>query len=249
MVDCRVHGREFPLKALVYIVPILTLLWVGDHWLTDDDYVGWERNSVRNSLKRWEHDTRAKVAIMGSSTSKDWLPGSYLERLLGLKRGELVDAHINGCHQGCTWTEIRRMLQRHHIKRCRWRGKNRCDPPSTPRFEKVFFGTNLFQMCENAHSKRTLQHAMLLPKSDIPKLFSLYMAADTPMLHMGRYLGMQLSGAYGDTRALRDYWGQKWVGRSHRGREHLWYRTTPRLPTKTSSAVSIPPCRPEARLR
>ena len=92
------------MRALIYVVPVLALLWAADNWLTDDHYVGWERNSVRNSLHRWERDTRAKVAIMGSSTSKDWLPGSYLERLLGLKRGDIVDAHINGCHQGCTWT-------------------------------------------------------------------------------------------------------------------------------------------------
>ena len=215
-----------PLKALIYVVPIFAILAAGDHWLTDDHYIGWERNSVRNSLRRWENDTRAKVAIMGSSTSKDWLPGSYLERLMGLKRGELIDAHINGCHQGCTWAEIRRIRQRHRVKRCRWKGKDRCSPPKAKRFEAVFFGTNLFQMCENAHSKRTLQHTMLLPTVEAPLLFNLYASAKTPLLHMGRYVGMKMSGAYGDTRALRDYWGQKWVGKPHRGKEHLWYRAT-----------------------
>ena len=197
---------------------------VVDQWLTDDRSIGWERNSVRNSLDRWENRTHARVAIMGSSTSKDWLPGRYLQTLFGLKRGQVVDAHINGCHQGCTWSSVRRMRQRQRMKRCRWTGPDRCEPPKRKRFDAVFFGTNLFQMCEDGHSKRVLQHQSLLPTEDIGRLFAIYAAAKQPLEHMGRYLGMSLSGAYGDTRAIRDYWSTRLLGRGPASSAHRWYR-------------------------
>ena len=200
-------------------------LWSFDQWLTDDRSIGWERNSVRNSLDRWENTNRAKVAILGSSTSKDWMSLSELETLLGMKRGSVVDAHINGCHQGCTWASIRRMLQRVRIKRCRFRGANRCIPNSAPRFEHVFFGTNLFQMCEDGHSKRVLQHQMLLPTQDIPRLFTLYLSAQNPLRRIGRFLGGGFWGGYGDPRAVQDYWRSRWIGSGRRGYEHRWYRS------------------------
>ena len=203
----------------------LLSLWFFDQWLTDDRSIGWERNSVRNSLDRWENTTRAKVAILGSSTSKDWMSLSELETTLGMKRGSVVDAHINGCHQGCTWASIRRMLQRVRIKRCRFRGKHRCLPDSSPRFDHVFFGTNLFQMCEDGHSKRVLQHQMLLPTQDIPQLFTLYLSAQNPLRRIGRFLGGALWGGYGDTRAVQNYWRARLIGTGRRGHEHRWYRS------------------------
>lgn|GEM_PF-2480211 len=225
-------------------MPILTLFWVADRWLTDDGYVGWERNTVRNSVhrwdksRRWEGERRPKFAVFGSSTSVDWLDlrKPYLANLLGVRRGDILDAHMNGCHQGCTWAEIRRMRQRQALKRCYLRGKNQCDPPQEKRFETVFFGTNLFQLCENTHSKRSLQHTMLTPTADIPALMGMYLEAEEPLLHIGRFWGMKLSGAYADTIALRDYWGRKTIGKGPRGREHLWYRRA--RPKKEKSVLS-----------
>lgn len=205
-------------------MPILLGFWFLDAWLTDDGRVGWERNTVRNSLARFENDTKGKVAILGSSTSKDWLPEPFLERLLGLKRGEVIDAHINGCHQDCTWAEVQRMRQTHHLKRCRQTGADRCNPPEEKRFSKVFLGTNLFQLCEHAHTKRSLQHVLLTPASELPTLFDIYLEADQPMAWMGRYLGIRLSQVYGDTQALRDYWGGRWLGRPRAGKAHRWFR-------------------------
>jgi hypothetical protein len=200
------------------MVPILLAFWWLDAWLTDDGRAGWERNTVRNSLARFENDTKARVAIMGSSTSKDWLPESFLEQLLGLKRGDVIDAHINGCHQDCTWAEVQRIRQIHQQKRCRQTGKNPCDPTTEKRYRQVFFGTNLFQLCENAHSKRSLQHVMMTPASELPSLFGIYLHADQPLLWMGRYLGIRVSQVYGDTQALRDYWGGRFLGRPRAGK-------------------------------
>ncbi|MGC6418964.1 MAG: hypothetical protein ACON3Z_17690 [Bradymonadia bacterium] len=220
------------MQRLLYIVPLLTVFWLTDQWLTDDRTIGWERNSVRNSLDRWENENRAQVAILGSSTSKDWLPGRVVERLLGAGRGQVVDAHINGCHQGCTWSSVRKMLQRHRQKRCRWRGKDRCLPPTKKRFKAVLFGTNLFQMCEDGHSKRVLQHQALLPSEDIPALFSIYREAKQPLEYIGRFAGMKLSGAYGDTRAVQGYWGARLLGGSNPRHAHRWYRRQPKRSSK-----------------
>ena len=69
--------------------------------MSDDGYIGWERNTVRNSMTRWldpmekwdyRRNTHKRVAILGSSTSRDWLDPGYLQRLLGLKRGSVLDA-------------------------------------------------------------------------------------------------------------------------------------------------------------
>ncbi|MCA9557094.1 MAG: hypothetical protein KC583_00910 [Myxococcales bacterium] len=215
---------ESPLHRLAYMVPILLAVWFFDAWITDDGRAGWERNTVRNSVARFENDTRGRVAIMGSSTSKDWLSERTLEGLLGRKRGEVIDAHINGCHQGCTWAEVQKIRQLHHQKRCRPSGKDRCSPPTEKRFDAVFFGTNLFQLCEFAHSKRVLQHAMLTPVADVPALFGRYLHADQPLQWIGRYAGIRLSDAYGDTQALRDYWGRRFLGSPRAGKAHAWYR-------------------------
>jgi hypothetical protein len=236
-------------RVLTFVLPILCALWMTDRWLSDDGTVGWERNSIRNSLDRWENRTHQRVAIMGSSTSKDWLPGGFLAKTLGVKRGSVVDAHINGCHQGCTWASVRRMQQRHDIKRCRWRGEKRCEPPKKKRFDAVFFGTNLFQMCEDGHSKRVLQHRMLLPTEDIPALMGIYGHARHGLRHAGRFFGMQMSEAYGDTRALRDYWGRKWIGSSKRGQEHRWLRKTSPKKEKDVLSCSYEPADVALKLR
>ena len=241
------------LRSLLYIIPILTAIWVFDRWISDDGYVGWERNTVRNSMTRWldpmekwdyRRNAHKKVAILGSSTSRDWLDPGYLQRLLSLKRGSVLDAHINGCRPGCTWSEVRLMLQRYRIKRCRLRGnvdsepESACEPPEEPRFDKVFFGTNLFPMCEDGHSKRNLQHRMLIPTTDIPALFSHYGHAEEPLEHIGRFAGVLMSEAYADTRAVKNYWGRKWLGSPDKKKAEAWIRPSP----KNTPAPEIRSC-------
>ncbi len=181
-------------------------LWVIDGWLTKDGYAGWERNSVRNSERRWDPRPKAGAVILGSSTSKDWLPASLVERLLGLPRGQVVDAHINGCHQGCTWAEVRRMLQRGH------------------HYDVAFFGTNAFQLCEFAHSKRVLQQALMVPRVDVPRLFGIYAHAEQPLQYVGRFVGMQISQAYGDTAWVQGEFLRRLAGPGKRGQSHRWAR-------------------------
>jgi hypothetical protein len=179
--------RRMPrlIRLFLAIAPVLALLWGADYALSSGRTIGWERNSVRNSAKRWAAKPDAKVAIFGSSTSKDWLPAAWLGRGLGLPKSAILDAHINGCHQGCTWAEVRQMKA------------------AGRRFDKVFIGTNLFQLCEFTHTKRVLQQQTMLPLGDIPRIYSHYLSAERPLLYWGRFLGVATSGAYGDAAAVR----------------------------------------------
>lgn len=204
------------MRHLLYIIPTLCALWMFDNSASMDRYAGWERNSVRNSMHRWHRRSKAKVAIFGSSTSKDWLPRTLAAEVTGAKLGDVLDAHINGCHQGCTWAEVRKMMQRRR------------------RFEAAFFGTNLFQMCEETHSKRVLQQQIMLPAADAPRLFGLYAHAAQPLNYMGRYIGMTLSGAYGDTAAVQRFLAEDVYGKPKRGRTHRWARRA--LPGKSKTA-------------
>ncbi len=199
-------------------MPVLLGLWFLDNALSKDRYIGWERNSVRNSAHRWAARKKAKVVILGSSTSKDWIKPSWLAKQVGKRPGDVLDAHINGCHQGCTYAEVRRLLDR---------GRH---------FEVAFFGTNLFQLCEFAHSKRVLQQTLMLPSHDIPRLFGIYTHAEQPLQYMARFAGIKLSGAYGDTAALQRGFKEGLWGKGRRGHEHRWYRK--RRPRKDKPPLS-----------
>ncbi|MFN3198776.1 MAG: hypothetical protein ACE366_10255 [Bradymonadia bacterium] len=203
------------MRHLLYIIPTLLALWFVDQRISQDDYAGWNRNSVRNSIRRWANARDAvrrktrdmEIALLGSSTSVDWLRPGYIAKLKGVDHRKVLDAHINGCHQTCTWSSVRLLLERG------WH------------FKTAFFGTNQFQLCEYPHSKRILQHAAQMPSSGVPALFEVYASAEQPLLYMGRYLGNRVSGAYGDTEVPRKGLARAWFGNPRRGRDHLWYRT------------------------
>ena len=196
--------QSAPQRVTWYLIPLLVSLWFLDGGASGDGRGGWERHSVYNSQRRWANRPHAKVAIMGSSTSKDWLPERELARLVGVRAGQVLDAHINGCHQGCTWAQVRAL-----------RAQGR-------RFKYIFFGTNLFQLCEDIHSKRVLQQQMMLPRADIPELFGLYARAEQPLQYMSRFIGMQASDAYGDTRVIQSSLARSLFGRGRRGHEWRW---------------------------
>ena len=206
----------------------MILLWWVDKVISQDDYIGWNRNSIRNSQLRWANNHKKwtdlrrswrrkkprpkkklrSAVLLGSSTSVDWLAPAYLARLKGYESGTVLDAHINGCHQGCTYASVRRLLLRRR------------------RFNTAFFGTNLFQICEHAHSKRVFQHSVLLPTRDIPRMLGLYLSAEQPMKYMGRFIGDRLSSAYGETSFLQSTWAKALFGSRKRRDSQRWYTHT-----------------------
>ncbi len=194
------------IRHLLYIAPTLAALWFLDDALSKHRTAGWERNSVINSQKRWNASSEFDVVLLGSSTSADWLPPAELGRVMGVPATRVLDAHINGCHQDCTYAEVRRLLAE---------GRH---------FKTAVFGTNLFQLCEFDNSKRVLQQHMMLPKSDIPHLFSMYLHTAQPLRNMMRFIGNELSGAYADTQAIQDALGQKLFGKRNGSQKHRWVR-------------------------
>jgi len=200
------------MRHLLYIVPTLLALWFLDQWLSRDRTVGWERNAIRGYEWRWTKADGKRVALFGSSTAVDWLPARFVARLLGVKEDEVLDAHINGCHQDCTHAVVRRAVLE---------GR---------RFEATFFGVNLFQQCDDLHPKRILQQQTVLPTRDLPLALGLYLRAEQPLQAMGRFLGNTLSGAYGDTAALQAQWRRDWLGAPRPGDAHRWYSA--RAPAK-----------------
>ena len=188
---------------------LVSALWLADALLSRDRTVGWERNTVRNALNRVHMAKDARVAILGSSTSADWLPNAFAAQTLGRKPAEVVDAHLNGCHQPCTWSEVQGL-----------RAQGR-------RYDIVLFGTNLFQQCEFASPKRQLQDEMLLPTASIPAAFALYAQSQDPLGYVARFLGVKLSGVYGDTGFLQSDWRSAILGAPSATEAWRWARSAP----------------------
>ena len=201
------------MRHLLYIVPILLALWFVDQCLSRDRRVGWERNAMRGYEWRWTKADGRKVLLLGSSTAVDWLPAHYLAPLLRVDREQVLDAHVNGCHQDCAWAIVRRAVLEQR------------------RFELAVIGVNQFQQCDDLHPKRSLQLHTLMPTRDLPRALALQAKGEQPLLAAGRLLGNILSGAYGDTAFLQTQWRDALFGARDAKRAHRWYSAV--APTRT----------------
>lgn len=182
---------------------LLPGLYQLDAWLSVHRTLGPERNAVRGGLQRTAKRSYASgLVVLGSSTSADWLPMHWLPRVFHLPPRQVVDGHVNGCHQGCTWAEVRRLL---------WQGRH---------FQVALFGTNQFQMCEHEHSKRVLQHRELAPPGQWWPDVETYLYAQRPLRWIARYALGELSGAYADTSAVQKRFGEPVLGNAWK-RRHL----------------------------
>ncbi len=211
------------MRHLLYIVPILLALWFVDQCLSRDRSVGWERNAMRGFQWHWTKADGRSVLLIGSSTAVDWLPPEYLAPLLGVSRHQILDAHVNGCHQDCAHAIVRRaaLEQRH--------------------FKLTILGVNQFQQCDDLHPKRILQQHTLLPTRDWPRALALHARGEQPLLAAGRLLGNTLSGAYGDTAFLQSQWRDALLGPRNPKRAHRWY--TAQAPTKARPFCDYAPAR------
>jgi hypothetical protein len=199
-------------RHLAFVLPLLVVIGVGDSLLSDDPSFG-EQSQAERVWRRVRRTRSRSIIVLGSSTSVDWLPHDFVARLLGGSAADVTNLHLNGCHQGCTFALVKRML-RH----------------ASQRYRVALYGTNLFQLCESPHSKRPLQHALLLPTADIPQLFALYAHAEQPLEYIARFVGMRLVGAYGNSNLLQSRWRADLFGRPRRGRTHRW--AIPRAPRR-----------------
>jgi len=175
--------------------------------------IGWERRAVRGGLAKFGDRPSAQgVVVLGSSTTRDWMGMNWLANLYQVPLSQVVDGHINGCHQGCTWAEVRRLI-----------GEGR-------HFGSAIYGLNHFQMCEHRHSKRVLQHRLVLPRGQTFDLWSMYTHAKQPHWYLARSLVAASSDALADTAALQAKLREQTIGKPLRGRSHRW--VSPRRPAR-----------------
>lgn len=216
------------MKRLAYMIPILLGFWALDGWLSAGRTAGHERNTVLGSMTRWSHADRARVIVLGSSTTAELLRPNVVAKALKRRGSDVIAGHVNGCHHGCTWAEVQAIAQRFAERESYQPTKRRREY----RFDHVFLGANLFQQCEQAHSKRVLQQVMMTPAPDLPRLLALYAHAEQPLRYIGRAFGMLLSGAYGDTIAVKHRLD---LGRAFKTPRAGWYtakRGPGRLPPR-----------------
>lgn len=204
------------MKRLTWMIPILLGFWAVDGWLSAGRTAGHERNTVLGSMTRWSHADRARVIVLGSSTTAELLRPRVIAKALKRRPNDVIAGHVNGCHHGCTWAEVQAIAQRFHERESYRPEKKR----PQYRFDHVFLGANLFQQCEQAHSKRVLQQVMMTPTPDLPALFATYTQAKRPLRYLGRAAGMLISGAYGDTIAVKHRLG---LTRAFKQPRRTWY--------------------------
>jgi hypothetical protein len=131
---------------------------------------------------------KARIALMGQSTIGKWLvDGDRFARMYELSPKDVVGAQIGGCDYTCSYAEAKNLLHR---------GKH---------FEQIYYGANLYQMCEDPRSWRVFTPLVLIPEQDLFGLLSLWGHARQPLSYYGRALGMQLSSAYDDSISSRKH--------------------------------------------
>lgn len=190
--------------AALNVIALLAALWWADQVFSAGGVAGGERKAVRGAFARMRSSRADRVVLFGSSTSRDWLPPWSLAAIFGVGIDDVLDAHINGCHQDCTWAQVRHMLaQERH-------------------FDVAFYGTNLFQLCEHPHTKRALQQRELLPARDRLDLLRLYAHSRHPLAYLGRFVGGAVSAVYADTTATQREAARRLLGRENPDRS--WVR-------------------------
>jgi hypothetical protein len=189
-------------------------LYTLDQWLAASPPKGPLARSRRSAnetmFRRVEARSAARVAILGQSTSGHWLRGHTLAGLLGLELEDIADAHISACDFTCSYAQARRLLAE---------GRH---------YERVFFGANLYQMCERDHAWDVFTPLALMPARELPSLLAVWLHGHKPLRYYGRAMVMAVSSAFGDT-----------VHSRNRLREHFEL-PTPAAASKAASWASVP---------
>ncbi|HTM46677.1 MAG TPA: hypothetical protein VL137_17095 [Polyangiaceae bacterium] len=180
---------------LLYVLPILALFHWIDRRLVQGCGTKSETYFLNDQLHRATGTPKAKVIVLGQSTMGQWLDPPYLSSALKLPENEVLDGHLGGCHQDCTWAEVQLLL---HQKR---------------HFEKAFFGLNLYEMCDSATWKRSLQHATMTPLSAVPGLFLIYGRSDDAAKYVSRFVGASLLSAYADPLSVQEHLRRTLLGK------------------------------------
>jgi len=171
--------------SLVLCALSLAPLGIADHFLSHGNRP--RLAYIRLLEQRLAAKPHADVAIMGQSTIAKWLvEGDRFAHMYHLSPKQVVGAQIGGCDYTCSYAEARRLLAAGH------------------HWKQIYYGANLYQMCEDPQSWRVFTPLALIPWSDLPDLLALWSHAQSPLSYYGRVIGMGVSQAYDDSIAARE---------------------------------------------
>jgi hypothetical protein len=185
---------------------MLLLVFGVDSWLGSQRHLRDTRAGLAAMARRLEAKPAARVLTLGSSTAGRWLKPAYLSGALGLPVSAVADGHVASCLHDCTYAQVRQLLRQDR------------------HYELVFFGVNLYGMCEFPALVRTIQQESLTPWEDLPDLLGLYMESQTPLRSVGRFVATKVSGVYESPRYVRSRLRRLLGIRRESGSAHLWYR-------------------------
>ena len=185
---------------------MLLLVFGVDSWLGGQREQRGTRAGLAAMAKRLETKPAARVLTLGSSTAGRWLKPTYLSGALGLPVSAVADGHVASCLHDCTYAQVRQLLRQDR------------------HYELVFFGVNLYGMCELPSLVRTIQHESLTPWEDLPDLLGLYAESQAPLRYIGRFVATRVSEAYESPRYVRSRLRGLLGMRRKAGTAHLWYR-------------------------
>lgn len=181
---------------------VLVALFALDRQLGPRSGKGSEFGLLENQTKRLATKPKAKVLILGQSTTGQWLTPGNLSHLLGVPTSKILDGHLSGCQPDCTYAEVRRLLaEKRH-------------------FKEAFFGVNLYTLCEGESRRRVASQLVTLPLADTFTLANHYWNTEEPTRYFGAlaalsisrayldpdFVQRQLTGAWIDPRARSNYW-------------------------------------------
>jgi hypothetical protein len=178
-------GRLKTSVSLALCLLVFYPLWHVDRWLSEGHRP--RLGYMRLLDERLQKKPNADVAIMGQSTIAKWLlDGDRFARMYKLPKSEVVGAQIGGCDYTCSFAEARRLLA------------------AGEHWKQIYYGANLYQMCEDPWSWRVFTPLALIPWRDFPDLLLLWGHAQRPLSYYGRVIGMGVSNAYDDSIAARE---------------------------------------------
>jgi hypothetical protein len=130
---------------------------------------------------------------LGQSTTGRWLTPKNLGRLLEVPSRKILDGHLSGCHPDCTYAEVRRLLDE---------GRH---------FDEIYFGVNLFTLCEGESRRRVAAELLTLPVQDTFLMARHYFETREPTRYFGALAALTVSHAYWDPGFVQRRLVQGWI--------------------------------------
>lgn len=191
-----------PRSHVLALILVLLGLWGVDRSLAPKSSKGSEYGLLVKQSERLATKPRASILVLGQSTTGTWLTPANLGRLRGVSARRVLDAHLSGCHPDCTYAEVRELLSQ---------GRH---------FKEIFFGVNLFTLCEGEPRRRVASQLLNLPVEDTFLMARHYFDAEEPTAYLGALAALSVSHAYRDPEYVQRRLVKPWI--NPKSKPKLW---------------------------